>query len=225
MSAISQLKTALGEAKVLTATDRIQDRRHDYWVVSHIRDRLGAQGPAPDCVVRPASVADVQAVVRTATATGTPLIPFGLGSGVPRRPTLAACAAVHPPPAAHHHCPASTPQPRPRACSPAMGNGREEDEYPGARRGGWRAGGAGTGGAACTFAGDWRHGGVGPPPGLHRTALAGDDGSCRPQAALRRHQPHPAAAGGATRWRRARPVWPRGPGGAVGLPSLLFRRR
>ncbi|OXE35172.1 MAG: hypothetical protein CGW95_15525 [Phenylobacterium zucineum] len=79
---IFQLKAALGEAKVLTATDQLQDRRHDYWVVSHIRDRLGAQGQTPACVVRPASVADVQKVVRIATATGTPLIPFGLGSGV-----------------------------------------------------------------------------------------------------------------------------------------------
>ena len=79
---ISQLKAALGDAKVLTATDKVQDRRHDYWVVSHIRDRLGAQGPAPACVVRPASVADVQKVVKIATATGAPLIPFGLGSGV-----------------------------------------------------------------------------------------------------------------------------------------------
>ena len=34
MSAISQLKTALGDAKVLTATDKVHDRRHDYWVVT-----------------------------------------------------------------------------------------------------------------------------------------------------------------------------------------------
>lgn len=82
MTAVSQLKTALGKAKVATDAAARQAHRHDYWMVSHLRDHLGAGGPAPLCVVRPATVADVQATVRIATATGTPLIPFGLGSGV-----------------------------------------------------------------------------------------------------------------------------------------------
>ena len=81
-ASVSQLKAALGEGKVLTDAGTLQSRRHDYWMVSHLRDRQGAAAPAPACVVRAACVADVQAAVRIATATRTPLIPFGLGSGV-----------------------------------------------------------------------------------------------------------------------------------------------
>jgi alkyldihydroxyacetonephosphate synthase len=79
---LTKLKAALGEPKVLTDAETLASRRHDYWVVSHLRDRFGAPGPAPACVVRPASVADVQQVVRIARETRTPLLPFGLGSGV-----------------------------------------------------------------------------------------------------------------------------------------------
>lgn len=79
---IAKLKDALGEAKVLTDEAAMADRRHDYWMVSTLRDRLGRGAPAPGCVVRPTTVAEVQATVRLATETRTPLIPFGLGSGV-----------------------------------------------------------------------------------------------------------------------------------------------
>jgi alkyldihydroxyacetonephosphate synthase len=82
MTAVSDLKNKLGEAKVRTDEAALAERRHDYWMVSHLRDRLGTPTPAPACVVRPASVADVQATLRIANATGTPVLPFGLGSGV-----------------------------------------------------------------------------------------------------------------------------------------------
>lgn len=81
-ASVSQLMAALGEDKVLTDGGTLQARRHDYWMVSHLRDRQGVAAPTPACVVRPVCVADVQAAVRIATATRTPLIPFGLGSGV-----------------------------------------------------------------------------------------------------------------------------------------------
>ncbi len=81
-AAISQLLAALGPDKVgLDETSR-SARRHDYWIVSHLRDHQERAAPLPACVVRPANVADVQTVVRIASATKTPLIPFGLGSGV-----------------------------------------------------------------------------------------------------------------------------------------------
>src|SRR5688572_14573330 len=79
---LDTLKSALGAGKVLTDEATLQSRRHDYWMVSHLRDRLGTPAPSPLAVVRPGSVADVQAVVRFCTETGTALIPFGLGSGV-----------------------------------------------------------------------------------------------------------------------------------------------
>lgn len=79
---LSQLRAALGEAKVAVDDATLKSRRHDYWMVSHLRDRFGGEAPSPACVVRPTTVAEVQTVVRIATATRTPLIPFGLGSGV-----------------------------------------------------------------------------------------------------------------------------------------------
>ena len=51
-------------------------------MVSHLRDRKGEAAPAPAVVVRPRSVGDVQATLRIANERGTPVIPFGLGSGV-----------------------------------------------------------------------------------------------------------------------------------------------
>jgi len=82
MTVIAALTEALGPAKVLTDDASLAARRHDYWMVSNLRDRFGGAAPNPACVVRPASVADVQAVVRIAAARGTPLVPFGQGSGV-----------------------------------------------------------------------------------------------------------------------------------------------
>jgi alkyldihydroxyacetonephosphate synthase len=76
------LRGLLGEAKVDADPAALAARRHDYWVLSAIRDHVGEPGPSPACAVRPASVADVQATLRWANETGTPVIPFGLGSGV-----------------------------------------------------------------------------------------------------------------------------------------------
>ncbi len=79
---ITELRAAIGEAKVLTDPVTLAARRHDYWVVSHVRDHIGTPGPQGVCVVRPTSVADVQAALSVARAHGVPVIPFGLGSGV-----------------------------------------------------------------------------------------------------------------------------------------------
>ena len=76
------LGRVLGPGKVLTDPATLTTRRHDYWMLSHVRDHAGAPGPAPAFVVRPTTVADVQAVLAYANETRTPVIPFGLGSGV-----------------------------------------------------------------------------------------------------------------------------------------------
>jgi alkyldihydroxyacetonephosphate synthase len=81
-SIVEALTTELGAAQVLTDPARLDARRHDYWMVSHLRDRGATPAHRPACVVRPRSVADVQATLRLASETGTPVIPFGLGSGV-----------------------------------------------------------------------------------------------------------------------------------------------
>jgi alkyldihydroxyacetonephosphate synthase len=80
--ALKRLRAALGPEKVLEDESSRAARRHDYWMVSALRDRFGAPAPAPAAVIRPTCVADVQAAVRVAAATQTALIPFGLGSGV-----------------------------------------------------------------------------------------------------------------------------------------------
>jgi len=61
---VEALRGALGEAQVLTDPARLDERRHDYWMVSHLRDRGDAPAPRPACVARPRSVADVQATLR-----------------------------------------------------------------------------------------------------------------------------------------------------------------
>lgn len=76
-----RLRAALGDDKVVTGDARA-DRRHDYWVLSQLDDLQGRAAPMPACVVRPASVSDVVTVVNACRETGTPLVPFGLGSGV-----------------------------------------------------------------------------------------------------------------------------------------------
>jgi alkyldihydroxyacetonephosphate synthase len=72
----------LGEGKVLQDAASLAARRHDYWMLSHIRDHVGAPAPSPACVARPTCVEDVRTILRFANRTGTPVIPFGLGSGV-----------------------------------------------------------------------------------------------------------------------------------------------
>ena len=82
VSTAQVLARRLGPDKVLTDPDILATRRHDYWMLSHVRGHLGTPGPNAACVVRPQSVADVQATLALANQTKTPVIPFGLGSGV-----------------------------------------------------------------------------------------------------------------------------------------------
>ena len=81
-STVEQLTSALGPAQVAVDDASREARRHDYWMVSHVRDLAGTPADKPLCVVRPRDVADVQATLKIANATGTAVVPFGLGSGV-----------------------------------------------------------------------------------------------------------------------------------------------
>ena len=79
---IEALRKQLGEAKVHTSDDILDDRRFDYSVPSHLKDWRGEALERPGVVVRPKSPSEVQTIVRIASETTTPLVPFGLGSGV-----------------------------------------------------------------------------------------------------------------------------------------------
>lgn len=81
-SIVEALTEQLGRDKIVTSGEALQARRHDYWMRSHLDDVRGHAAPAPACVVRPANVDDVVTVVNACRRTATPLIPFGLGSGV-----------------------------------------------------------------------------------------------------------------------------------------------
>ena len=80
--AIDLIAAEIGPGKVLTDPDSLMARRFDQWVVSHLRDWRGEDIPRPGAVVRPANVADVQALLRIANRQGVAVIPHGLGSGV-----------------------------------------------------------------------------------------------------------------------------------------------
>jgi alkyldihydroxyacetonephosphate synthase len=67
---------------VSTDDTALADRRRDYWVLSQLDDLQGRGAPPPACVVRPAELSDVVIVVNACRETSTPLVPFGLGSGV-----------------------------------------------------------------------------------------------------------------------------------------------
>ena len=83
MSTITeQLSKVLTAAQVISDPAILDTRRHDYWVLSHLDDEQDRKAPRPACVVRPKTVDDVVAVVNCCRETKTPLIPFGLGSGV-----------------------------------------------------------------------------------------------------------------------------------------------
>ncbi|HEX2568288.1 MAG TPA: FAD-binding protein [Polyangia bacterium] len=74
----------------LTAPDRVSTRlpdrtayARDLWVRGLIGARSGDMGAhPPEAVVWPATVEEVQAVVRWAAERGVPIVPFGAGSGV-----------------------------------------------------------------------------------------------------------------------------------------------
>ncbi len=79
---VKQLRETLGSEVIVTEGDLVTNRRHDYWVRSHLDDLQGRPAPRPACVARPRSRDEVVAVVNACREHGAPLIPFGLGSGV-----------------------------------------------------------------------------------------------------------------------------------------------
>ena len=76
------LSPSLPPAPVIPDPESLEPRRHDYWVLSHLDDVQDRPASKPACVVRPLNTDEVVAIVNVCRETKTPLIPFGLGSGV-----------------------------------------------------------------------------------------------------------------------------------------------
>ena len=79
---IADLTTSLGADRILTSDQVLNSRRYDRWALSWLKDWLGEPMATPGAVARPRTVDEVQRIVVAANASGTALIPFGLGSGV-----------------------------------------------------------------------------------------------------------------------------------------------
>ena len=79
---LESLSKAIGEDKVSTDDEALDARRFDYSVRAHLKDWRGEELARPGAVVRPESTAEVQSIMRLASETGTPVVPYGLGSGV-----------------------------------------------------------------------------------------------------------------------------------------------
>jgi alkyldihydroxyacetonephosphate synthase len=76
------LAQAIGADRIVRDEARLDARRHDYWALSHVRDKAGTPAPRPGALVRPRSVEDVRQVLQFANERRIAVIPFGLGSGV-----------------------------------------------------------------------------------------------------------------------------------------------
>ncbi|MFP6655225.1 MAG: FAD-binding oxidoreductase, partial [Myxococcota bacterium] len=87
---IESLRNQLGSDRVLTSDEALDARRFDYSVLSHLQDWRGEALPRAGVIVRPESTAEVQSIMRIASATQTPVVPYGLGSGV--------CGGIRPEP-------------------------------------------------------------------------------------------------------------------------------
>jgi alkyldihydroxyacetonephosphate synthase len=77
------------DVRDLVGTDRLVDdpariarARRDTWVIAVWRSLQPTPPPAPACVVRPRSTAEVSAILAYASREGVAVVPFGAGSGV-----------------------------------------------------------------------------------------------------------------------------------------------
>ena len=78
----ADLRRLVDPARVLDDADTLARARRDTWVLSVWRELQQRPGPPPACVVRPATTADVSAILRYASRERVAVVPFGAGSGV-----------------------------------------------------------------------------------------------------------------------------------------------
>ncbi len=78
---LGELRKSVADLEVITDAGEVAERSHDTWMRSLIERRKGATRRA-SALVRPTSTEQVSAVLEWADRTRTPVVPFGLGSGV-----------------------------------------------------------------------------------------------------------------------------------------------
>lgn len=88
----NDLRALIGADRVVTDPERVARVSRDSWMVAVWRSMQTDRPRTPVCVVRPASTAEVAAVLTYASRERVAVVPFGAGSGV--------CGAVEPTPGA-----------------------------------------------------------------------------------------------------------------------------
>lgn len=78
----ADLSRLVDASRVVADAETLARTRRDTWVLSVWRELQDRPGPTPACVVRPATTADVSAVLRYASRERVAVVPFGAGSGV-----------------------------------------------------------------------------------------------------------------------------------------------
>ena len=79
---VARLEHELGPEGVRTDASTRADHARDWWMRSEIEDFEGRPPAGPIAVALPGSTEQVAAVLRLARETGTPVVPYGGGSGV-----------------------------------------------------------------------------------------------------------------------------------------------
>ena len=81
MGTLDSLRRALGDC-VATDPAALDAHRHDTWMLAQLRDLEERGAPRPLAVVRPRSTEEVAVALRICREAGTPVVPWGGGSGV-----------------------------------------------------------------------------------------------------------------------------------------------
>jgi alkyldihydroxyacetonephosphate synthase len=78
---IAELQRAVDSPEIIRRPDALADKSHDWWVRGRLSRRV-EDGAHAGAVLRPQSSAQVCTILEWAQRTRTPVVPFGLGSGV-----------------------------------------------------------------------------------------------------------------------------------------------
>jgi alkyldihydroxyacetonephosphate synthase len=79
--ALKQLAQARPQLEISRSDEDVDEFSHDWWIRGTMSRRIG-QTTRAEAVVRPRDTADVSALAAWAEQTKTPIVPYGLGSGV-----------------------------------------------------------------------------------------------------------------------------------------------